>query len=68
MVDRLRDTCESLARSNVVEVMGRDSGDIAIHVGISVGAIGIAIKEIPFDEKALIKRLSMPKTAASAII
>ena len=33
--------------------MGRDSGDIAIHVGISVGAIGIAIKEIPFDEKAL---------------
>ena len=29
MVDRLRDTCESHARCNVVEVMGRDAGDIA---------------------------------------
>ena len=57
MVDRLRDTCESLARANVVEVMGRDAGDIALEVGISVGAIGIAIKEIPFDEAALIEKI-----------
>ncbi len=57
MVDRLRDTCESLARANVVEVMGRDAGDIALEVGISVGAIGIAIKEVPFDEEGLIKKI-----------
>ena len=57
MVDRLRDTCESLARANVVEVMGRDAGDIALEVGISIGAIGIAIKEIPFDEQALIDKI-----------
>ena len=35
MVDRLRDTCESHARCNVVEVMGRDAGDIAIQTGIA---------------------------------
>ena len=34
MVDRLRDTCESHARCNVVEVMGRDAGDIAIQTGL----------------------------------
>lgn len=57
MIDRLRDTCESHARANVVEVMGRDAGYIALEVGISVGAIGIAIKEIPFDEAELIEKI-----------
>lgn len=51
MVDRLRDTCESHARCNVVEVMGREAGWIALESGIAVGASAIAIKEIPFDEE-----------------
>ncbi len=54
MVDRLRDTCESHARCNVVEVMGRNAGYIAIDCGIAVGASGIAIPEIPFDREKLI--------------
>ncbi len=54
MVDRLRDTCESHARCNVVEVMGRNAGYIAIDCGIAVGACGIAIPEIPFDKEKLI--------------
>ena len=54
MVDRLRDTCESHARCNVVEVMGRNAGYIAIDCGIAVGASGIAIPEIPFDKEKLI--------------
>ena len=53
MVDRLRDTCESHARCNVVEVMGRSAGYIAIDCGIAVGASGIAIPEIPFDKEKL---------------
>ncbi len=57
MIDRLRDTCESHARANVVEVMGRDAGYIALEVGIAVGAIGIAIKEIPFNESELIEKI-----------
>ena len=58
MVDRLRDTCESHARCNVVEVMGRNAGYIALDCGIAVGAVGIAIKEIEFDKKELIDRIS----------
>ena len=57
MVDRLRDTCESHARCNVVEVMGRNAGYIALDCGIAVGAVGIAIREIPFDKAELIERI-----------
>ena len=46
MVDRLRDTSESHARCSVVEVMGRDAGQIALQCGIAVGASGIVIKEL----------------------
>ena len=56
-VDRLRDTCESHARCSVVEVMGRDAGYIALQSGIATGAIGIVIKEIPFDEDAMMQRI-----------
>ncbi len=49
-IDRFRDTCESHARCNVVEVMGRDCGDIALMTGIAGGALAIAIPEVPFDE------------------
>lgn len=57
MVDRLRDTCESHARCNVVEVMGRNAGYIAIDCGIAVGSTGIAIPEMPFDKEELITRI-----------
>ncbi len=57
MVDRLRDTCESHARCNVVEVMGRNAGYIALDCGIAVGAVGIGIREIPFDKEELIERI-----------
>ena len=60
-VDRLRDTCESHARCSVVEVMGRDAGYIALQAGIAVGAIGIVIKEFPFDEEAMIERMIRSK-------
>lgn len=54
MVDRLRDTCESHARCNVVEVMGRDAGNIALQTAIAVGATAVAIKEVPFDEERML--------------
>lgn len=57
MVDRLRDTCESHARCNVVEVMGRNSGYIPVECGIAIGATGIAIPEIPFDKEKLIDNI-----------
>jgi 6-phosphofructokinase 1 len=60
-VDRLRDTCESHARCNVVEVMGRDCGQIALMTGIASGALAVCIPEIPFDEQAAIERIKQAK-------
>ena len=55
MVDRLRDTSESHARCSVVEVMGRDAGQIALQCGIAVGASGIVIKEACYNGAELDK-------------
>ena len=56
--DALRDTCESHARCNVIEVMGRNAGYIAIETGLALDAIGVAIQEKPFDKEALFKKMS----------
>lgn len=47
-IDRLHSTAQSHRRVMVVEVMGRNSGWIALHSGISGGADAILIPEIPF--------------------
>ncbi len=57
MVDRLRDTCESHARCNVVEVMGRNAGYIAMNSAIAVGATAVAVLERPFDEAACMQKI-----------
>lgn len=54
MVDRLRDTCESHARCDVVEVMGRNAGYIALNTAVAVGASIAVVSEIDFDEDAAI--------------
>jgi 6-phosphofructokinase 1 len=57
MIDRLRDTCESHARCNVVEVMGRNAGDLAVESAVASGATAVVIPEIPFDADALIAKI-----------
>lgn len=47
-IDRLHTTAESHHRVMVVEVMGRQTGWIALHSGIAGGADAILIPEIPF--------------------
>ena len=49
MVGRIADTTRSHCRCAVVEVMGRDSGYLALNSGIAVGAVSILIPEIEFD-------------------
>ena len=56
-VDRLRDTCESHARCNIVEVMGRGAGDIALNTAIASGAVAAVIPECEFDEEACINKM-----------
>lgn len=58
MVDALRETCESHKRCNVIEVMGRDCGQIALYSGIATGALAIAIPEVPFDEEFAIHKIA----------
>ena len=51
-IDKLRDTMQSHERCSVVEVMGRNSGALAMYVGIACGATAILIpeKEANFDD------------------
>jgi ATP-dependent phosphofructokinase / diphosphate-dependent phosphofructokinase len=48
-IDRVHTTAEAHNRVMVVEVMGRDSGWIAMYSGIGGGADVILIPEVPFD-------------------
>ena len=48
-IDRLHTTAESHDRVMVVELMGRDTGWIALYAGIAGGATAILVPEEPFD-------------------
>jgi 6-phosphofructokinase 1 len=56
-VDKIRDTAESHDRLFIVEVMGRDSGLIALRTGIASGAEAILIPESKTDINRLYERL-----------
>ncbi len=56
-IDKLHSTAKSHNRVMVVEVMGRDSGWIALYSGISGGADVILLPEIPFDIEAVCKKI-----------
>ncbi|MBE7090705.1 MAG: 6-phosphofructokinase [Clostridiales bacterium] len=51
------DTMTSHERVCIVEVMGRNCGDIALYSGIASGADGIIIPEMPYDLEELAQRI-----------
>lgn len=57
MIDKIRDTATSHERTFVIEVMGRDAGDIALWSGLICGAESIIIPEEPFDFDEVVERL-----------
>ena len=59
LIDKIRDTGESHSRCNVIEVMGREAGDIALQTALSVGAIAAIVKENPFDIDAMIAKMKI---------
>jgi 6-phosphofructokinase 1 len=67
-VDKIRDTAESHDRLFIVEVMGRDSGLIALRSGIGSGAEAILIPESKTDVKALLSRLGVSRRDKSSKI
>ena len=56
-IDRIRDTATSHVRTFVIEVMGRNAGDIALWSGVAGGADEIIIPEHDFDMKNVAKRI-----------
>lgn len=62
-IDKIRDTAASHDRLFFVEVMGRDSGYIALHAGIAGGAEGILLPETSTAIEDLIAQLE--KAAAA---
>lgn len=56
-IDKIRDTATSHERTFIVEVMGRDAGDLALWAGVAGGAETIIIPEEPVEMAAIIERL-----------
>ena len=56
-IDKIRDTAESHNRVFIVEVMGRDSGYIGIHSGLTTGADAILIPESGKDLIYLLEKV-----------
>src|SRR5205814_6228568 len=71
-IDKLHTTAESHHRIMVVEVMGRDTGWIALEAGIAGGAHVILIPEMPFTvasiRRYIEKRLSIGKRFTIIVI
>ncbi|WP_018921712.1 6-phosphofructokinase [Salsuginibacillus kocurii] len=56
-IDKIRDTATSHERTYVVEVMGRDAGDIALWSGLADGAETILIPEASYEMEQVVDRL-----------
>ena len=56
-IDKVRDTADAHDRLFIIEVMGRDSGYIALHSGIATGAENILIPERKTDVEGVINAL-----------
>lgn len=56
-IDKIRDTATSHERTYVIEVMGRDSGDIALWSGLADGAETILIPEESYNMDEIVARL-----------
>ncbi len=56
-IDKIRDTADAHDRLFIIEVMGRDSGYIALHSGIATGAENILIPELKTDINEIINIL-----------
>ncbi len=56
-IGRIRDTTSSHNRANIIEVMGRNSGDISLYAGLAGGAESIIIPEVSASVDDVCKRI-----------
>jgi len=57
-INRIRDTATSHGRVFIIEVMGRDCGEIALHAGVAGGAESILIPEIAPDLEQVLEKIN----------
>ena len=60
-VDRLKDTSGSHQRCSLIEVMGRNCGDLAMYAALAEGAEGVICVEHPLHEDVLFRKLRKMK-------
>lgn len=60
-ISKIRDTSASHGRANIVEVMGRSCGDIALYSGLAGGAESIIVPEEEVNIDDICKRLIQGK-------
>jgi 6-phosphofructokinase 1 len=63
-IDRLQPTAASHDRVMILEVMGRDSGQIALAAGIAGGADVILVPEIPYDIDIVARHITKLRQSA----
>ncbi|MCF6465542.1 6-phosphofructokinase [Clostridium sp. Cult2] len=56
-ISKIRDTSTSHGRANIVEVMGRECGDIALYSGLAGGAESIIVPEVEFDADEVSRKI-----------
>ena len=56
-INKIRDTSTSHERVSIVEVMGRNCGDLALYAGIAGGAESIIVPELGFDKDELCRTI-----------
>ena len=61
LLGNIRDTTVAHGRATVVEVMGRNCGDLALTAGLAAGAESILIPEVPYDLDAIAGKMEAGK-------
>lgn len=58
-IDRLRDTCSSHHRISVIEIMGRDCGDLTLNAAVAGGCEFMIIPEVTCTKDDLIEEIKL---------
>lgn len=69
-INRIRETSMSHDRISIVEVMGRNCGDLALRAGLACGAESILVPELPWSIDSVVNKIiaSIDKGKMTSII
>jgi len=61
-IDKIRDTSFSHARCNIIELMGRECGDLSIYAAIGSAAEDVIVAEVGLDIERIITQIETGKS------